>query len=421
MPALIRAEQEPLKRFDADPLVASVTRLPEVVVVGAGIVGASIAYVLARRGAKVVLMDDRGIGSGSTGHGHGAISLVGRDFRQGPHFRLGQQSAALYREFTDAVQEASGLDPMYHEADGLTLAIVEEEEAIFRDSFDQLRGLMDLRWISGDDARRLEPRITADALAAVHYRHGQVDAYRMSIAEAQAVERLGGRLVLQTATGLVRVHNRIVGVRHSGGQLSCEWVVLAMGAWARQAEQWIDFPIPVRPLHGEVLNVRLPGPKLRAFIITARHGPILQRKDGVVLVGSIGGVTMSGMDVDAKHVFDPWDQTSVAFDLDPKAGNALFMIEQGIRVLPPLAEAELIAHLAGVRPLSADRMPIIGPVPGLEGVILATGHGTKGIHLAPITAEMVADIIMQGKNLQAAPLEPFLPDRFAAPIGDQCA
>jgi glycine/D-amino acid oxidase-like deaminating enzyme len=123
-------------------------------------------------------------------------------------------------------------------------------------------------------------------------------------------------------------------------------------------------------------------------------------------------VTMSGMDVDAKHVFDPWDAAPPVFDLDPREANAQFMIERALRVVPGLAEADLVDHLAGVRPLSADRMPIIGPVPGLEGVLLATGHGTKGIHLAPVTAVMVEDLIVRGRVRQGIPWEPFLPARF---------
>jgi len=156
---------------------------------------------------------------------------------------------------------------------------------------------------------------------------------------------------------------------------------------------------------------------MRAFVLTARHGPILQRKDGILLVGSLGGVTMSGMDVDAKHVFDPYDTSPPVFDLAPHEDNARFMIDRALRVMPALEEAELVAHLAGVRPLSADRMPIIGPIPSLRGLILATGHGTKGIHLAPITGRMVAELILNRRNHEGVPSEAFLPSRFQPRVG----
>ncbi len=94
-------------------------RSSDVVVVGGGIVGASIAYLLIKDGLSVTLMDGDGIGSGSTGHGHGAISLVGRDFRPGPHFKLGKESARIFRDFAESVREDSGMEPTYHEKPGL--------------------------------------------------------------------------------------------------------------------------------------------------------------------------------------------------------------------------------------------------------------------------------------------------------------
>jgi glycine/D-amino acid oxidase-like deaminating enzyme len=125
---------------------------------------------------------------------------------------------------------------------------------------------------------------------------------------------------------------------------------------------------------------------------------------------------MSGMDVDAKHVFDPYDTTPPVFDMSPHEEAAKFMIERALRVMPALETAELVAHLAGVRPLSADRMPIIGHVPSVRGVVLATGHGTKGIHLAPVTARMVAELILRGRNLEKVSAEAFSPTRFTPAV-----
>jgi glycine oxidase len=389
----------------------------DTVVVGAGVIGGAIAHVLAKAGQRVVILEGESVGWGSSGHGHGVVSLIGKDFRPGPHFELGCVGAEMYPEYVAELIEDSGIDPMYHRLPGLSLAIIDEEERIFREQLELHKDRLVLRWVDGDECRRLEPRISEEARGAVLYEHGQVDGYRFSLATAAAVERLGGTLELRKLVGLVREGDRVVGVQHAGGQIACETVVLAMGAWVREAESWIDWPIPVRPLHGEVLNVRLPGPPLKAFILTARHGPILQRKDGIILVGSLGGVTMSGMDVDAKHVFDPRDLTPPVFDLAAHEESAKFMIERALRVMPALEEADLVAHLAGVRPLSADRMPIIGRVPTVRGVVLATGHGTKGIHLAPVTARIVEELILRGRNLEGVPVEQFSPSRFS-PAGE---
>lgn len=388
---------------------------PDSIVVGAGVIGTAIAHLLAKAGQRVLVLERDSVGSGSSGHGHGVVSLIGKDFRPGPHFELGRRSAELFPAYAAELLEDSGVDPLYHRLPGLSLAITDEEEQIFREQFQVHRHNLDLSWADGDECRRLEPRIGPEAIGGVLYEHGQVDGYRMSLAGAQAVERLGGELQLRRVTGLVREGDRVVGVLHDGGRVACETVILAGGAWIREAESWIGWPVPVRPLHGEVLNVRLPGPPLRVFILTARHGPLLQRKDGMLLVGSIGGVTMSGMDVEAKHVFDPWDTTPPVFDLQPKEENAQLMIERGLRVMPALEDATLVAHLAGVRPLAADRMPIIGLVPGLRGAVLATGHGTKGIHLAPITARIVRSLVLDGRPLDGVAVDAFRPERFQRP------
>lgn len=385
----------------------------DAVVVGGGVVGGCVAYSLAKEGLRVCLLDREAVGSGASGHGHGAVSLVGKDFKPGPYFLLGVAGAGMYRAFVAELVEDSGIDVLYHELPGLSLALIEEEERIYKDALGWQREHVDLRWIGPDECRRLEPRLTPDILGAVLYTHGQVDGYRLSLAAAQAVERRGGTVLRREATGLKRRGNRVVGVEYPGGEVACDTVVLAMGAWVGAARAWLDFPVPVKPLHGEVLHVRLPGEPMRVFVLTARHGPLLPRRDGILMVGSIGGVSMSGMDVDTKHVFDPHDEGPWEFDLEPKTANRDFMLERAVRVMPAVEEAELIAHLAGVRPLCADRMPLIGPVPGLDGVHLATGHGTKGIHLAPITGRITADLVVRGRTDVPVPVEAFSPERFA--------
>jgi glycine oxidase len=387
----------------------------DVVVVGAGIIGTTIAYQLASEGLDVILLEKESIGRGATGHGHGIISLVGKDFRPGDHLALGVRSASVYKDFCARVQEAGGIDPMYHELPGISFAVVEEEEKIFRDFLarDDAQALLDASWADVDECRAIEPLLTEDAIGGVIHNNGQVDAYRLAIAAAAALEGLGGRVVTGEATGLVRNRDRVTGVRHRRGSIACAHVVLAAGAWVGSATEWLGFPIPVRPLHGEVLLTRLENVPVRAFILTGLHGPILPRKDGILLVGSIGGVTMSGMDVDAKHVFDPSDPTPPVFDEAPTQAGQDMMIERAVRVMPALQNAELVSHLAGVRPLSADRMPLIGPVPGVDGAWLATGHGTKGIHLAPVTAEMISDYIVHRAPADGIPAAAFLPERFA--------
>ncbi len=386
-------------------------------VVGAGIVGTSVAYHLSLEGLKVCLMDREAVGSGASAHGHGLLSALGREFKPGPYFLLGVEGARMFPDFIAKVMEEAEVAPLFQEKLGVNLALTEEEESIFRDSMAWQQEHIEMRWATTQEIRSLEPRITPEARGGVLYRYGQVDAYRLSLALTQAVEKRGGQLLLREATGLETEGDRVVGVTYPGGKVLADVVVMAMGAWSGAVRRWLRFPVPVRPLHGEVLHVRMGGDPIGLFILTARHGPIIQRLDGIILVGSIGGVSMSGVDVDTLHVFDPEDEAPWEFDLSPSQWGRDSILEQVVKIMPAIGEAQVVDHLAGVRPLSADRMPLIGPVPGWRGIYLATGHGTKGIHLSAITGQIIADQIVRGESRM--PAEAFSPARFKSSVSSE--
>jgi glycine/D-amino acid oxidase-like deaminating enzyme len=129
---------------------------------------------------------------------------------------------------------------------------------------------------------------------------------------------------------------------------------------------------------------------------------MISRLDGVLSVGSTGG-----RDYDQNNLF-----LGEEYDSIPTETAKLELLQRAIDVLPELESAELIQQLAGSRPLSPDRMPIVGPVPGMDGIVLATGHSTKGIHLGPITGRIIAEYIQSGCTRIPQEMEAFLPSRF---------
>jgi glycine oxidase len=163
-----------------------------------------------------------------------------------------------------------------------------------------------------------------------------------------------------------------------------------MGSWSAAASDWLKFPIPVRPLKGQALRLRFRGEPFQYIMGGAAWGHLLFRRDGLVSAGST--------------------EEDVGFDAQPTEEGRLHLLNWALSLMPCLEEAEVVHHLAGLRPLSADNMPLIGPVPDREGVYLATGHGRKGIHLATGTGRIISDLILRGET--SLPLEPFLPARF---------
>jgi glycine oxidase len=381
-----------------------VAKTADVIVVGAGVVGCSVAYYLTREGARVALVEKEAIGSGASAHATGSLSLLGTEFSPGPSFQL---ALAGYQEFPDlvcALEEETGMDLLFQRRPSLRLALDQEEERLIKDLIPWQQEFVEMKWIGGDEVRHIEPRLTPQIVGAVYENESaQLDSYRLNLALARAAEKRGAAVQLREVTGLLTERGRVLGVRTSSGDFSGDTVVVAAGTWSRAFGEWLNFPVPVRALKGERLMLRYQGDPLPALISSPKRGHMISRLDGLLSVGSTGG-----RDYDRQELF--WGEE---FDRQPTEAARMELLQRAVDVFPALEDAELVYHLAGSRPLSPDRMPIIGPVPGWEGVMLATGHTTKGIHLGPITGRIIADYILKGPTDVAVDMGPFFPGRFA--------
>ncbi|MEE3167233.1 MAG: FAD-dependent oxidoreductase [Chloroflexota bacterium] len=376
----------------------------DVVVIGAGVIGCSIAYYLAREGIKVALLERESFGSGSSAHATGFISLLGTEFTPGPSFQFGLES---YREFPSLVAEledATGMDLLYQRRPSLRLALEESEEQLIKDLMTWQQEHVAMRWITSDDVHELEPRLTPSLIGAVYEdESAQLDSYRLNLALAAGAEKKGTQTINRNVTGLLSEKNRITGVQTEQGDISCGTVVVAAGLWSPPFQRDLDFPVPVGALKGERLLLKYDGDPLQVLISSPKRGHMISRLDGFLSVGSTGG-----RDYDQDQLYQGADMDRV-----PTETARVEIMQRAIDVFPDLENAALVEQLAGSRPLSPDRIPIIGPVPGKEGVVLATGHTTKGIHLGPSTAKVVTQYIQGGCKQVPSSMELFLPERFA--------
>ena len=376
----------------------------DVIVVGAGVVGCSVAYYLSQSGAMVTLLERDAIGSGASTHATGSLSLLGAEFSLGAPFQL---ALAGYREFVDLVprlESETGMDLLYQRRPSLRLALDEDEESLIKRMMAWQGEHVAMRWIDGEEVRGIEPRLSPLIRGAVYEdESAQLDSYRLNLALAQAAEGLGCEIVLREVTGLKIDGDRVTGVQTSTGNVYGDVVVVAAGEWSSRFGKWLGFDVPVRPLKGERLMLRYSGPPLPVLISSPKRGHMISRLDGLLSVGSTGG-----RDYDRREPYSDHES-----DSGPTDSARLELLQRAIDVFPELVDAELVDHLAGSRPLSPDRLPIIGPVPGWDGIMLATGHSTKGIHLGPITGRIISERIMQKGVKVPVDIEEFLPDRFA--------
>ena len=376
----------------------------EVIVVGAGVLGCSVAYYLANEGVSVTVLEKEAIGSGASAHATGSLSLLGTEFSPGASFQL---ALAGYQEFPNLVQRLvaeTGIDLLYQRRPSLRLALDDDEARLIQELMPWQQELVDLQWIDSDEVRRIEPRLTSQVIGAVYQdESAQLDSYRLNLALGQGAEKKGAVIQQREVTGLLTDGDKVCGVKTRSGEMHCDTVVVAAGTWSRAFTQWLDFPVPVRPMKGERLLLRYQGEPLAVLISSPKRGHMISRLDGLLSVGSTGG-----RDYDEKELF-----LGEEFDRKATESAKVELLQRAIDVFPGLEEAELVEQLAGSRPLSPDSKPIIGPVPGWSGVLLATGHTTKGIHLGPITGRIIADYVRVGSSNVVPDMSPFLPDRFA--------
>ncbi len=376
----------------------------EVVVIGAGVVGCSVAYYLAREGVNVVLLEREAIGSGASAHATGSLSLLGAEFTPGASFEMARASYSEFKWLVPELEAATGMDLLYQRRPSLRLALDDEETDLIRSMMVWQKSHVNMRWIDADEVRSVEPRLSPSVVGAVYEdESAQLDSYRFNLALARAAELRGAEFVNRKVTGLMKSGTRITGVKTVAEKVHCGTVVVAAGAWSHIFASWLGFPVPVRPMKGERLLLNYPGEPLKVLISSPKRGHMISRTDGLLSVGSTGG-----RDYDRRELF-----LGEEFDRRPTESARLELLQRAIDVFPDLERAELVQQLAGSRPLSPDAKPIIGPVPGLEGVLLATGHATKGIHLGPITGRIIADYVRHGSTNAVSDMTQFLPNRFA--------
>ena len=371
------------------------THQPDVIVVGAGVMGCGTAYWLSKEGCRVLVLEHEAIACGASGVAAAMLESVGHGARlsvDDPLAELGRASFQLHQELRHLLWEESGVDIGYREHPALHPAFSAADVATLKPQALALQ-LRDstVQWLEGPVLWDVEPRLSQEALGALMSHQAQVLAYRFVLALMRAAEQRGAHLRHGDVVGLAGHAGRVTGVRlRNGDTLAASTVVLAMGPWSQQAAAWVDLRLPIYPVRGQLLELRVPEPQLNASLA---YG-------GMYLVHKADGITLAG--TTEEHDSDFVNQPTVA--------GRQAILEAALKMAPSLEAAQVVGHVSGLRPCSADHLPLIGPVPGWQGVYLIAGHFRSGMLLSAISTRSIADLILQGKS--AVPLAAFDPARF---------
>lgn len=375
--------------------IDSMRRSADVVVIGGGVIGLTIARALARMACHVCLIERASLGHEASFAAAGMLAPQAEANSQDDFFRLATRSRDLYTDFAASLHDETGIDVELDTTGTLYLAhtyhdLVDIEK---RYAWQTAAGLP-VEMLTQSQIQQIEPCINPSVLAALRFSLDvQVENRRLLSALANSVARLGVSMLTGLSVESLKIDkDRVDGVQTSRGFISCPAVVVAAGTWS----SFIKFapasqkPAPViEPVRGQMISFDA-RPQLTRHVIYSPRGYIVPRRDGRLLAGST-----------SEHA---------GFAKQVTAGGISSILKNAQEISPSVSALPIVDTWAGLRPRAPDSLPVLGPCDEIGGLFYATGHYRNGILLAPVTGELIAEAIVGG--VSSPLLGPFSPSRF---------
>lgn len=365
----------------------------DAIIIGGGVIGLTIARVLAQRGVRQITLIERGrLGAEASWAAGGILAPQVEVDHKDAFFQLACASRDLYPEFAASLKEETGVDVELDTTGTLCLGFTPEDETELRHRYEwqQDEGL-EIDWLTGDQVRRLESSVSDKVVCGLRFpRDFQIDNRRLISALVRANEELGVQLVTGLSVKAIRIeHERVGGVETTSGFVDAPIVVVAAGAWS----SLINLPslpsFEIEPVRGQMLCFAA-CPQIARHVLYSANGYLVPRRDGRVLAGST-----------AEHA---------GFDKSVNQEGIDAIRSMALEIVPGIAALPMIDSWAGFRPRATDGLPVLGSSAAAAGLFYATGHYRNGILLAPITGKVLADEIVEG--MVPANPEAFSPNRF---------
>lgn len=363
----------------------------DVVVIGGGIVGASVAYWCGGAGLRVVVLDQSEPAREASWATAGIVGVQPYEQAKTPFTALLGLGTKLHRQWAIELREETGIDPGYVQSGGIELARNGEEAHSLRSAAGHYRA-HGVEWVElpREELKKLEPHLGPEFTGAYYVPEmAQIRPPRFMRALIAACEKRGVQFLAgQPALAFVLENGTVVGVRTPCHAIHAACTVIAAGAWSGELVRQLGICLPVRPIRGQIALLSAPSQIVRHILMVDREY-VVPRHEGRYLIGST--------------------QEDVGFDRSVTAGGIKRLLDFATWLCPPLGDARVEATWSGFRPANPDGKPFIGGTQRYKGLLFATGHFRSGVLAAPSTGLVIKQLICGEEPV--VPLWPFNPDR----------
>jgi glycine oxidase len=366
----------------------------DVIIVGGGVIGSSIAFQLSKRHYRVLIVEKGTIAQKASSAAAGMLGAQNELEKDRALFPIALKSRAMFPGLAEELKSLSNIDIELIQSGILRVAQTEQEVARLQSvaAYQQNEG-EEVEWLSEQQVKAKEPQISQSIIGGLYMPNdGQVSPPLLTKALAQSAANLGAEILEFTeAIDFIHENGHISGVRTGIGSFYAEKVIVAGGSWSKQILEKLELSIDAYPVKGECFSVRIQKPIISSSIFST--GAYIVPKSGDRLI--VGATERS-------HTFDESVQLKGLYQLMMNA----------IQIIPALKQAKWEKTWAGIRPQTRDGLPYLGEHPQMKGLFIATGHYRNGILLAPITGLFMADLLERKESED----HPFRIDRLSKEV-----
>ena len=392
---------------------AKLNKTADVVVIGGGVIGCSVAYYLAKKGTKVIVIEKReGLCFGSSGRNNGGCPVSPFE---SPVLELVRESLKLYKNLSEEI----GYDIEYQNTGFLMYSKNEEQYPDMERKAQNLRRSgVNVRLIEGKEMRELEPSLAADVIVGIEEQEESslVNPFKVNYGFAHAARKLGAEFLLSTEVKEIEINKgTITSVITDRGKIKTNFVVLAAGAWSPEIGKMLGLTIPVKPQRGQIivtepvpLNEKWRFLEEAVYLTTAFDAEAAKKsKDPGMKLGIAGAFHQNNT--------GNWTIGSsrdlAGYDNQVTMPTVKYLAKRAIKFMPKLKDVNCIRMFAGFRPICyMDGLPILSKVDNPSGLVIATGHAGDGVTLAPLTGKLISELITEDRT--SIPIDAFTFSRF---------